>query len=129
MPLQFEVPQFIEREAQLIGPFSVKQAAILGLAGAVLFVMWTTMEKWLFFIVSPFVVIGTLGIVFLKVNGRPAINAITSFFSFFVSPQLYIWQKRKQKKAKKQQIVEVFEGTTTNVTTGEIKKLAKRLDI
>ena len=51
MAQQFQVPQFIEREARLVGPFTLRQSALLGGIGALLFVLWFILEKWLFFVV------------------------------------------------------------------------------
>src|SRR3989344_5543600 len=93
MAQQFQVPQFIERESRLIGPFTVRQTAILGIGGAVLFIIWFMLERWLFFIIAfPFALMLIL-IGFTRVNGRPLLDFIGSFFSFFISPQLYILQK------------------------------------
>jgi uncharacterized ion transporter superfamily protein YfcC len=92
MAQQFQVPQFIEHEARLIGPLSVKQTAVLALLGAVLFIFWFLVEKWLFFLLAfPFSFIALL-IAFMKINGLPVLDFFTAFFSFFISPQLFIWQ-------------------------------------
>jgi len=131
MAQQFQVPQFIEHEARLIGPFTVKQTALLAGVGAILFVLWFVLEKWLFFLLGVPIALLALLLGFMKINGRPLLDFFTSFFSFFISPQLYIWQKRpleKQKKSKKKQVTEVFEGVSTEVTKKEIGQLAKKLD-
>lgn len=128
---QFQVPQFIEREAKLVGPFTMRQSAILGGTGALLFVLWFILEKWLFFVIGIPLALLVILVGFLKINGRPLLDFFTSFFSFFVSPQVYIWQKRnvkpeKLKKAKNK--VEKFSGPATEITKQGIKNLAKRLD-
>ena len=128
---QFQVPQFIEREAKLVGPFTMRQSAILGGTGALLFVLWFILEKWLFFVIGIPLALLVILVGFLKINGRPLLDFFTSFFSFFVSPQVYIWQKRnvkpeKLKKAKDK--VKKFSGPATEITKQGIKDLAKRLD-
>ncbi len=131
MAQQFQVPQFIEHEARLIGPLSVKQTVVLGLLGAVLFIFWFLVEKWLFFLLAfPFSLIALL-IAFMKVNGRPVLDFFTAFFSFFVSPQLFIWQKRELARASrrsKRGEVEVFKGPSNETTKQKIVELAKELD-
>jgi len=131
---QFQVPQFISREAKLIGPFTIKQSAILTIHGAILFVMWFIFAPWLFFILAiPMTLLAAL-VAFTKINGRPLLDFFGSFFSFFVSPQLYIWQKRpetqpkRRKPAKKNDVLEAFEGPATEVTKEKIKELASKLD-
>ncbi|KKW33480.1 MAG: hypothetical protein UY78_C0011G0009 [Parcubacteria group bacterium GW2011_GWA1_53_13] len=37
---QFQTPQFIEREAKIIGPLSFKQAAYVGVPLIINFVLW-----------------------------------------------------------------------------------------
>ena len=131
MAQQFKVPQFIEHEARLIGPFTIKQTALLAGVGAILFVLWFMLEKWLFFVLGIPLSLLALLIGFMKINGRPLLGFFMSFFSFFISPQLYIWEKRqlaKQKKSKRKQAPEVFEGVSTQVTKKEIGELAKKLD-
>jgi hypothetical protein len=131
MAQQFQVPQFIEHEARLIGPLSVKQTVVLGLLGAVLFIFWFLAEKWLFFLLAfPFSLIALL-IAFMKINGRPVLDFFTAFLSFFVSPQLFIWQKRELERASKRSKkgeVEVFKGPASETTKQKIVELAKELD-
>jgi len=128
---QFQVPQFIEREAKLVGPFTVRQSAILGGTGAILFVLWFFLEKWLFFTIGiPFSLLIFL-VGFLKINGRPLLNFFVSFFSFFISPQVYIWQKRNVNPEKLKKMggeVEKFSGHATKITAQGIRDLAKKLD-
>ena len=132
MPHQFQVPQFIEHESKLVGPFTLKQTALFGGGGALLFVLWFMLEKWLFFLLAFPILLIFILIGFMKVNGRPLLDFVGSFFNFFISPQLYIWQKRleaqeKIKKSKKEK-VERFEGPSSEVTKQGIKDLAKKLD-
>jgi len=134
MAQQFQVPQFIDREARLVGPFTIKQTAILVGGGSVLAIFWFILEKWLFFLIGvPFVML-LLFIIFVKINGRPILDFFVSFFSFFTAPQLYIWQKRQKqellgKKRKRKEKIESFSGPTTEVTKRGIRDLAKKLDV
>ncbi len=131
MAQQFQVPQFIEHEARLIGPFTIKQTALLGGTGAILFVLWFILEKWLFFALGIPISLFALLLGFMKINDRPLLGFFTSFLSFFVSPQLFIWQKHQevdQKNSRKKHGTEVFEGATTEVTKKEIMELAKKLN-
>ena len=128
---QFQVPQFIEREAKLVGPFTMRQSAILGGTGALLFVLWFILEKWLFFVIGIPLALLVILVGFLKINGRPLLDFFTSFFSFFVSPQVYIWQKRNVKPEKLKKAkggVEKFSGPATEITVQGIRDLAKKLD-
>ena len=132
MAQQFQVPQFIGHEGRLIGPLTLKQSTLIGGGGAVLFVLWFIVEKWLFFLLAFPIALAFILIAFLKVNGRPVLDFIGSFFSFFISPQLYIWQKRllqlEKTPRKKKEKVERFEGPSLETTKKEIKALAEKID-
>ena len=131
MSQQFQVPQFIEHEARLIGPFTIKQTALFGGVGAILFVLWFILEKWLFFVLGIPLSLFALLLGFMKVNDRPLLGFFTSFLSFFISPQLFIWQKHQeveQKNSRKKHGAEIFEGAATEVTKKEITELAKKLN-
>lgn len=131
MSQQFQVPQFIEHEARLVGPFTIKQTALFGGVGAILFVLWFILEKWLFFALGIPLSLFALLLGLMKVNDRPLLGFFTSFFSFFISPQLFIWQKHQeapQKNSRKKHGTEIFEGVSTEVTKKEIMELAKKLN-
>lgn len=131
MSQQFQVPQFIEREARLIGPLTLKQSALLGGTGALLFMLWFMLENWLFFIMGVPLALGILLVGFLKINGRPLLDFFTAFFAFFISPQVYIWQKHRAKQERPRRAknaVEKFSGPATKITNQGIRDLAKKLD-
>ncbi len=135
MAQQFQVPQFIEREARLIGPLTIKQTAFLVTGGVILFILWFILAKWLFFILAPFLSIFFLLLSFVRVNGRPLLEFFFSFFSFFLSAQVFIWQKIEHKEKtleKKGQALEKYGGPpgtdATSITKQGIKDLAKKLD-
>lgn len=133
MAQQFQVPQFIEREAKLIGPFTLKQSFLLGAGGAMLFVLWFIVEKWLFLILAFPIALLMMLLAFLKINGRPLVDFFASFFSFFISPQLFIWQKRREdakhiKKKNPREVIEKFSGPSIEITKQGIRDLAKQLD-
>jgi hypothetical protein len=134
MAQQFQVPQFIEREARLIGPLTIKQTAFLVIGGVILFLLWFMLAKWLFFILAPFLSLFFFLLSFLRINGRPLVEFLFSFFSFFLSAQVFIWQKiehREKALEKKGRVLEKYArpGTdVTSVTKQEIKELAKKLD-
>ena len=109
----------------------MRQSVSLGGAGMLVFVSWFILEKFLFFpvafLISTFAILFT----FIKINGRPLSSFFTSFFSFFISPQLYIWQKQKRKIKENEKFVKEGgdeKGETKKITKEQIIQLAKRLD-
>ena len=54
--MQFQVPQFIETEDKIIGPFSIKQFIYVGAAIGISFMLYFTVQAWLWIALSLIVV-------------------------------------------------------------------------
>ena len=93
--MQFQVPQFLDVEDKIIGPFTVKQFIYLtGGAGlGYLGYRFIPYVGWVFFIASVCFG-GALG--FYKFNSKPLIFAIESALYYFKSERLYVWRKREK---------------------------------
>lgn len=94
--MRFEVPQFIEIEDKIFGPFTWKQFVYL--MGGVGFGV-------VLFIVAPFIVFVLLGLpvaglavllAFYPVNNRPFSVFLEAFVTFYNSHQVYHWRKKEQ---------------------------------
>lgn len=90
--MQYQVPQFIETEDKVVGPFSLRQFAYVGAAGVVTGICYFFLQTWLFFIVALILLGGSLALSFVKINGRPLIKIAISAFNFYWKPQLYVWK-------------------------------------
>jgi len=94
--MQFQVPQFIETEDKIIGPFSLRQFMYIGGAGLGSVILYFTVATWLWLILT-IVLLGTaIGVAFVKIEGRPLSNVILSAFGFYWKPQMYIWKSEEQ---------------------------------
>ena len=96
--MQFQVPQFIDVEDKVVGPFSWKEFVYLaGGAGVCILAFKIIPNFFIAFIVSaPFVVLALL-LTFYRVNERPFIDLFQSMLSYLFSKKLYVWQQPKQK--------------------------------
>jgi hypothetical protein len=90
--MQFQVPQFIDTEDKVVGPFSLRQFLYIGIAGFISAIFYFFVQTWLFVIVAIILLGGAGAIAFLKVGGRPLIKVIGSVASFYWKPQRYIWK-------------------------------------
>jgi len=96
---RYHVPQFIDVEDKIFGPFTLKQF-IYALGGmSVGFIMWVFLPKFLAIIVGLPIVVFGLALAFYKVNNRPFIDVITNMVSYSSQPRLYLWKKVERKKA------------------------------
>jgi len=92
--MEFTVPQFIEHEAKVIGPFTFKQFIIVAIAGIICFVAYYKTPLWIFIPVCIIVGGGALAIVFVKIQGRSPLVMVANFISFIFSPKVYLWKRK-----------------------------------
>jgi PrgI family protein len=90
--MQFQVPQFIETEDKVVGPFSIRQFIYVGIACLISAFFYFLVQTWLFFVLAVIFIGGALAISFLKVQGRPLLNVIMSGAHFYWNPQTYVWK-------------------------------------
>ena len=90
--MQFQVPQFIETEDKVVGPFSIRQFMYVGAAALVSALFYFLVSTWLFVILAILFIGGSLAMSFIKIEGRPLPAVIRSAFNFYWKPQTYVWQ-------------------------------------
>ena len=85
------MPQFIEHEAKVIGPFTFRQFIYLGAPGAIAFFLYFVAPFFVFVVAAAF--LGAFGITFafIKVGGRSLPTILLTFFNFTIAPKSYIW--------------------------------------
>jgi len=94
--MQFQVPQFIERELKIVGPLTFKQFLFVGIGGLgclVLYLFLAQKSFFLFIAVSILIVAAALALAFVTVQGRPLPTVITNFFLFSLSRRTFLWKK------------------------------------
>ena len=94
---QFTVPKFIEHEAKIVGPLTFKQFIFVGIAGAICFILYFTLGKvnfFLFLLLAIILMVGGFALAFLKSGGRSLPVVLKNFFSFSMSPKIYLWKKK-----------------------------------
>lgn len=92
--MQFRVPQFIDLEDKIIGPFTLKQFGYtLGAAGFA-FVLWTLIPIKIIALILIIPVAGLfLALAFIKINNRPFGEILESAFGYYTSSKLYTWKQ------------------------------------
>lgn len=94
--MRFNVPQFIEHEAKIVGPLTFKQFIFIGLAIASGAMLYFTTPFIVFIIGSTFLGGIALALSFLKINGIPFSKILISLFKFGGLPKIYIWQRKEE---------------------------------
>jgi len=131
--MQFKVPQFIDVEDKLFGPFTFKQFVYLAGGAGIIFIIYKLMGLLIgiFFIIP--VAILTFLLVFYRINEKPFIFYLEAGLNYLVSSKLYIWKQRLAKPDNKEKetdpsavpLVSVIPMTTTN----KLKDLSWSLDV
>ena len=93
--MRFQVPQFIEHEPKVIGPFTFRQFLYLAIPGAVAFFLYFTAPFMLFVIGS--VILFTIGFAlgFLKMGGQSLSSLMAGFLGYSMNPKTYIWKESR----------------------------------
>jgi hypothetical protein len=131
--MPYTVPQFIEREPKIVGPFTFKQFSFIGAAGALSILLYFILPRFLFVIAAIFLMGTALAMVFLKISGFPLPVLIKNFFIFLTSKKIYLWKKKDlpPKILKKEAVKEVKEekGPTLKISEGgRLKNLTTFLE-
>lgn len=134
--MQFRVPQFIDMEDKIIGPFTLKQFGyMLGAAGCA-FLVWTFIPiKFLAIILAVPPVALFLSLAFLKINDRPFGLVLESAFSYFTSSKVYTWKHPSERIEKGPVSVAntvttaAKEVTINKVSSGKLHDIALGLDV
>jgi len=91
--MEFTVPQFIEKEAKIVGPLTFKQFAFFGVAVLICVALYFLIPKIIFIILSPVLVGGAFALAFYKKEGVPLPTLIIGWFLFLFKPRIYLWKK------------------------------------
>lgn len=137
--MQHKVPQFIEVEDKIFGPFTLKQFSYLALGFGLSIIIWRTFanSSFMLFILAP--VVGfTLALTFLKPNGKPFIVMLQNFIYFIIKPKKLFWRNPGVEESRENVLVSKSEKENVErkqakfvqklYSADQIENLAKKLD-
>ncbi|MFA5773496.1 MAG: PrgI family protein [Candidatus Paceibacterota bacterium] len=131
--MQFKVPQFIDIEDKLFGPFTFFQFVYLVGGAGIVFVIYKIFPLWIgIFLIIPVAILSVL-LVFYRINGKPFIYYLQAGASYLVSSKLYIWKqrlinpnsKKKEEEAQAPQMVSVIPMTSND----KLRDISWSLDV
>jgi len=132
--MRFQVPQFIEVEDQIIGPFTLKQFIYLAGGAGLCIVIYLFVPTLLLSIplMVPVVALSA-ALAFYKINNRPFISIVESFFRYHITNKLYIWKHRSpeagQTKLAKPGLPITSQANIPKLSQSKLKDLAWTLDV
>lgn len=91
--MRFQVPQFIEVEDKIFGPFTFKQFVYLAGGAGVAVACFSFLPSFIALLISAPVILLSLALTFVKINNKPFIYIVEAFFKYSTKEKLYIWKK------------------------------------
>lgn len=126
--MRFRVPQFIDVEDKLFGPFTFKQFVYLAGGIGLIFVVY----KLLPFFIAIILILPIAGLsaalAFYKPNGKPFVFMLQSFIKYITSNKLYIW-KQERKKTESAEEETPLTSFVPMSSSSNLKDLSWSLDI
>lgn len=92
--MQFTIPQFIEKEAKILGPLTFKQFAFFGVAVLISVLFYFILPFYLFIIICVGLMGGSFALIFYKKDGVPLYNIVWGSILFKFKPKIYLWKKK-----------------------------------
>lgn len=127
--MRFEVPQFIEIEDKIFGPFTWKQFIYLaGGAGAA--VTLYLFLPFFFFVLLGLPVMGlACFLAFHQINNRPFSIFLESAVRYFTTRKLYLWKKKEPQVIHGEAREASAYGSMPLKTGGGISSLSHKLEL
>ena len=128
--MRFKVPQFLDIEDKIFGPFTFSEFAYLVGGGGLAFVFIRGLG-WLLGFIPAILILGfSIALVFYKPNSKPLVYTLEAGLKYLMQDKLFIWKQRKverKKSTNKEEII--YKETGPKLTGSKLKDLAWSLDI
>lgn len=132
--MQFKVPQFLEIEDKIFGPFTFKEFVYLVGGGGICFILYRLLGIWIGAV--PILIVGSLAgmLTFYKPNNKPFIFMLQSMIKYLFQDKLYIWERRKEtisEKSKDAKLNQILSHVENNgkLNNSKLRDLAWSLDV
>lgn len=127
MPDKFIVPQFIDKEDQILGPITVRQFLIMLVGTFTIFIAYKLLAFPYFIATAIFIAAfaGTFG--FMKINGQPFHVFFVNFLQTTVRPPLRCWDKRLTDSEVRSFVTKLGDLTPLRVTSAKPRPESSRL--
>ena len=133
--MEFTVPQFVEREPKLIGPFTFKQFIFVAIAGAACFFLYFSIGKKnmpLFIVIAILLFGGALILAFVRIKGYTLPILIKNFFAYTIMPKIFLWRRKfitpKVSKIKRFEKAGVEETPLKIIEESSLQKLSTQVE-
>lgn len=128
--MQYQIPQFINIEDKIVGPFTARQTVYLMIGISFSALVWTFFYEIVAILIALPIIILTLALCFYKPSGRPLATMIVAAINYFKNPKTYVWYRSPENFLIKREIKRQDSKTATIpvVSRNRLKELAWMLD-
>jgi len=129
--MKFQIPQFIDVEDKIFGPFTLKQFIYLAGGASVGVIAVITFGTFLGLLISSPIIILAAALAFYKVNNRPFIYILESAFKYTLKDKLFIWQKKDLSKSPETESAKTKYSSLVvpNLSGNKLKDMNWELDV
>lgn len=133
--MQFKVPQFLDIEDTVFGPFTAKQFVYLAGGGGICFIIFKLLGFLLGILPALVVAAFALALAFWRPNNKPFVSMVEYVFRYAFQDKLYIWKRRKADKHKSDKsknelpLNEVTGERPAKLSGSKLRDLAWSLDV
>lgn len=128
--MRYQVPQFIEVEDKIIGPFTIKQFVYLVGGAGMCFVAFNYLYIYIAIPVIAAIAGLSLALAFYKVNGKSFIFMLEAAFLYYTKDKIYIWKKEPKKiVAREEENSSNKQVFVPRLSESKLKELSWSLDI
>jgi len=129
--MRFRVPQFIDIEDKIFGPFTFKEFVYLAGGAGLSYVLYKVLPIYLAILLILPVAALSLCLTFVKINNKPFLDILQSFFLYMFQSKLYIWTKEYKSSTKPKEETKKPEESkyAPKLTESRLKDVAWSLDV
>jgi len=133
--MQFHVPQFIDVEDKLFGPFTFKQFIYIVGGLGLSYLVYKFLGIFLAFIIVPPIIGLAVALTFVKINNKPFVYTFQYWIKFqinkfFFGNNLYVWRKDAPKKVAKKKVEQPVEQSyVPKLSNSKLKDISWGLDV
>lgn len=127
--MQYQVPQFIEVEDKIFGPFTLKQFVYVagGVGLCAIFILYLPL---LFGVLLSIPVAAlTAALAFYKVNNKSFVEVAESAFKYYTAERLYLWKKEQHAAEAAAPVAAPERAPLPTLSRSKLHDLAWSLDV
>lgn len=92
--MRFQVPQFIETETKIVGPFTLKQFLYLAIGAVIIFILQYVITSFIFLIITALPIAAfSLALAFYQIDGMPLPQYLLMALSYATGTKRYQFRK------------------------------------